>query len=174
MFSSQLLLVWSYSSLQVDVGEKQLMITATGHILESSSMLPRSLTIDLSFSKILKNPPQVFIQTQYMDWKQDLPGGFILQVSFINTKGFKIIVIAVSPQPLYQVFVNWFAFDDPRIQVLSFETEDVQQLKTGQGNRIMSYQIGHDLKDASNGVIGIIGIKHIALDKSMVEFKVIL
>ncbi|CAD8080936.1 unnamed protein product [Paramecium primaurelia] len=155
-----LYLVQNFWTPQFNQGHQVIVIFSTGHILESQSTVPRQVVIDIQFSIVFKYAPQVFIQTQKVDWHLAMPGGFSERVSYITTTGFKISGIAVGPNPLYELHIYWIAILDLRILVITLETWDVQELKTGTGQREVQYKIEHDLEDATNGIISLMGVKH--------------
>ncbi|CAD8109088.1 unnamed protein product [Paramecium sonneborni] len=144
---------------------------AGGHILEAQAGVPRQVVVDVKFKKTFEVAPQVFISSQLLDWAAGLPQGYMERVSDITTTGFKLSGVAVGPSPVYSLFVIWYAIYDPRVQVVTFESTDVKELKTGQGERKISFTIEHSLKDATNAIVGLIGCKHL-LTNPIVEVKV--
>ncbi|CAK83653.1 unnamed protein product (macronuclear) [Paramecium tetraurelia] len=70
--------------------------------------------------------------------------------------------MAQTPNPIYEIHFYWIATNDPRILVITFATWDVYELKSGSGEREVQFIIEHNLNDATNGLISLIGIKHIA------------
>ncbi|CAK57073.1 unnamed protein product (macronuclear) [Paramecium tetraurelia] len=127
------------------------------HILQTSTALPRFIEVQA----------QVFITSQRSDWEYLLPNGFMEKVSIITTtgivsllKGFKLRAYAVSTYPLYGISVDWVAFDDPRLKVVTFESTDFQALTSGSGSRSVQFIIEHLLQDATKSIIALIGIRH--------------
>ncbi|CAD8100335.1 unnamed protein product [Paramecium primaurelia] len=164
-------LAFCYRTPQYESAQQVIVQYAGGHILEAQAGVPRQVVVDVKFKKAFEVPPQVFISAQLLDWSVGLPHGFMERVSDITTTGFKLSGVAVGPSPLYSLFVDWYAIYDPRIQVVTFESTDVKELKTGIGERKVSYTIEHSLKDATNAIVSLIGCKHL-LTNPIVEVKV--
>ncbi|CAD8116628.1 unnamed protein product [Paramecium sonneborni] len=164
-------LAWSYRTPQFEAGSQVIVQYAGGHILEAQAGVPRQVVVDVKFKKPFEVAPQVFISAQLLDWSVGLPHGYLERVSDITTTGFKLSGGAVAPSPVYSLFVDWYAIYDPRIQVVTFETTDVKELKTGSGERKVSYTIEHGLKEATNAIVSLIGCKHL-LTNPIVEVKV--
>ncbi|CAD8171728.1 unnamed protein product [Paramecium octaurelia] len=168
---AMLMLVQNYWTPQFDDGSQVIVTYSSGHILESQSSVPRQVVINVQFSIVFQLTPQIFIQPLRVDWVRDFPGGFAGGVTSITTTGFKISGIALSPNPVYELHFYWIATTDPRILVITFATWDVDILKSGSGEREVQFIIEHDLEDATNGLISLIGIKHLAYN-SIIEIDI--
>ncbi|CAD8184714.1 unnamed protein product [Paramecium octaurelia] len=155
-------LILNFRMPQYDTGNIVIVTSYTGHILEAQSAVPRQIVHDIQFSIVFEIAPQIFIQSSLLDWSIGTPNGYIERASFITTKGFKIHGIAVTPSPVYSLYVYWLAVNDDRIQVITFDTWDVKELKTGTGQREVPFELVHTLKDATQGIISVTGIKHLA------------
>ncbi|CAD8177634.1 unnamed protein product [Paramecium pentaurelia] len=164
-------LVLNFRHPQYDTGFKVIVSSYTGHILESQSAVPRQIVHDIQFSKVFEIAPQIFIQPSLLDWSIGTPNGFIERVSFITTKGFKISGIAVTPSPIYTLYFYWLAINDNRVSVIIFDTWDLLELTTGTGQREVPFKLEHNLKDVTNGIISLTGIKHSAYNP-IVELKI--
>ncbi|CAD8081942.1 unnamed protein product [Paramecium primaurelia] len=164
-------LVLNFRHPQYDTGFKVIVSSYTGHILESQSAVPRQIVHDIQFSKVFEIAPQIFIQPSLLDWSTGTPNGFIERVSFITTKGFKISGIAVTPSPIYTLYFYWLAINDNRVSIIIFDTWDLLELTTGTGQREVPFKIEHNLKDVTNGIISLTGIKHSAYNP-IVELKI--
>ncbi|CAD8209892.1 unnamed protein product [Paramecium octaurelia] len=132
----------------------------SSHILQTSTALPRFIEVQVKLQTPFEIQPQVFITSQRSDWEYQLPNGFMEKVSYIKTTGFKLRAYAVSTYPLYGISVDWVAFDDPRLKVITFESNDLQDLTTGSGMRSVQFTIEHLLQDATKAIIALIGIRH--------------
>ncbi|CAD8167254.1 unnamed protein product [Paramecium pentaurelia] len=164
-------LTFNLGTPQFETGLKIIMMYGSGHILETQSTIPRQIIVDVQFSNVFESIPCVFIQTSHIDWIAGEQNGFIEKVSFITTTGFKMQAMALTPQALYSLQFYWFSISDSRLQVITYDTWDVKNLKIGSGERTVSFTIEHNLKDATQGIISLLGVKHIH-SNPIVELKV--
>ncbi|CAD8196282.1 unnamed protein product [Paramecium pentaurelia] len=171
IFITLIQFVLSYILTRYETGNVIVMVSGGHHILEDSRQYPRQIQTAINFQTAFDTPPELFISPYYLDWSLELPHGFLVKVTLITRKGFLLNTLAVSASIFYEIRINWFAFQDSRIQVITFQQNDVQELKTGSGDRTIKFSIDHQLKDATNGLISLIGIKH-TWSHQIVEVKI--
>ncbi|CAD8098953.1 unnamed protein product [Paramecium sonneborni] len=145
---------------QFESGNQIIMYASEDHILKISQNVPRELSVNVRFQKVFNNIPQVFISSQVFDCGSGSPNGFSIDVSQVTKEGFVLTGIALSPQPLYQLQVDWYAFDDQRIKVLEYEQENIQKMAEP-GDQITTFQLYPNMVSQPNfGIISLIGVKH--------------
>ncbi|CAD8100941.1 unnamed protein product [Paramecium sonneborni] len=164
-------IIYGYRYIQYETGNKILAPGSTGHILETTQTLPRYLEVDIQFQTPFVIEPQVFLSISLIDSNRTDPSGFIEKVRLVTTTGFKVRINAVSKYGLHGLAIDWYAFDDSRIQVITFESSNLQELSTGSGERKIYFTLNHNLEDATRGVISQMGIIH-KFDDQKVELNI--
>lgn len=74
---------------------------------------------------------------------------------------FNLRISAVAERQLYSVYVEWFAFFDPRIYITNFETTDIAALKTGSGKREASFAVPINFPEIKVAASYITGVRHV-------------
>ncbi|CAD8126693.1 unnamed protein product [Paramecium sonneborni] len=159
--------VVSYIGIQYEAGSKQIMQAQAGHILENYQYLPRQIDVHILFQKTFDQPPEVFLSLKHFDLNYTNKNGFIEKASLITKQGFMLSGIAVSSSKLHELKVDWFAFQDDKVSVITYESSNYEELNTGSGERKIYLTIDHKLKYARYGIISLIGYIH--LSKFLVE-----
>ncbi|KAM3147749.1 hypothetical protein pb186bvf_000077 [Paramecium bursaria] len=154
-------LVLSYRTIQFERGNDFSVRYNTGHILERQSAVPRSAVINIKFKKPFLVIPQVAAIPYWLEWQSESPCGFRVEVTDITLTDFNVRISAVAERQLYSVYLNWFAFFDPRIIVTNFETTDIAALKSGQGNRQVSFTIPINFPGIKVAASFLTGVRHI-------------
>ena len=70
-------------------------------------------------------------------------------------------ISAVAERQLYSVYVEWFAFFDPRIYITNFETTDLAALKTGSGKREASFAVPINFPEIKVAASYLTGVRHV-------------
>lgn len=96
-----------------------------------------------------------------MDWANELPCGFRVEAIDIKLTDFNLRISAVAERQLYSIYVEWFAFFDPRIAVINFETTDIAALKTGSGKRETSFAVPINFPEIKAAASYLTGARHV-------------
>ncbi|CAD8090404.1 unnamed protein product [Paramecium primaurelia] len=171
IFPALIQFVLSYILTRYEVGDVTVMTSGGNHILENSRIYPRQIQTAINFQTVFDTPPELFLSPHYYDWSLELPHGFLVKATLITRTGFLLNTLAVAASQLFAIRIKWFAFQDSRISVITFQQNDVQELQTGTGDRTITFSIDHEFKDATNGLISLNGVKHIKSNQ-IVEVKI--
>lgn len=71
------------------------------------------------------------MSTIILDWSDGQPAGFTLEVTEVTQEEFTIRYTAVTPKMIYGIKTVWAAFNDPSIQVVTYQSSNVGELNSG-------------------------------------------
>ncbi|CAK68776.1 unnamed protein product (macronuclear) [Paramecium tetraurelia] len=150
------------------------------HPLQQSVEVGRSFQTLVKFNKPFKSTPTVILAPIKYDFGDTLPQGFDIQLSAVNTVGFTITYVALSPATIFGFDVSWAAILDSNIYTYELQTNNLPVVKSNKDGTTraqpleVTFPENWSLKSAPNVAIFILGLKMVeAWPKIAVNMAVI-
>ncbi|CAD8064358.1 unnamed protein product [Paramecium sonneborni] len=135
------------------------------HALQQSVEVGRSFQTLVKFNKPFKSTPTVILAPIKYDFGDGLPQGFDIQLTSVNTVGFTITYVALTPATIFGFDVSWAAILDSNIYTYELQTNNLPTVKSNKegATRIQRLEVtfpeNWSLKTPPNIALFILGLK---------------